>query len=739
MGVLRVVRLNQPFRLAFVLVFFSLALSGCVVGDFLGAYFNTYYNASSLFSQAEEDIWGQPDTRLSGHNLLLPLNISAAAKTKLTTVVEKCSKLLQDHPDSKFVDDALLMIGKAFFYQGDFTGAERKFKELLTTYPKSGLVMEARVWMAYAQYKGNNLDNAETSAKQVFDDAKQAGDSENQAYAALLLGRIHGDRLDYPGSCSYYEIAGQEGGNADIRASAYLVAGDMFIAGSDSAQAYTMYVKAEKESKNYLNTFRALLGQATTLSRLGRGDDAITLLMQMRRNQNYKENWGQVDVEIGNVYRRMGRYPEAIEQFEYVDTAYAKSDWASAADYHLGRLWERVYGNFDSAKVAYSKGRAGNAQSTIAPLLAARYDLMLRYVTYRNSILLNDSLLEEARMASLRPDTSKVSVSATDSLHVSLEDTLHRPADSLRAGTKPAAAPVPVDTLHARLAFAINELATMFYTGLSLPDSAVAWFDTLLTRYPSGANTPRAWYVIARVTAARDSVNGKNVADSLYRLIVQKYPQSGFSVEARRILGLPPLVATVDSAEVDYHAGEDLLLKGEYQSAIDTLRTIPKDYPRSPFASRAQFAVGWLYEEKLFLGDSALASYRKLIKEYPSSTYAAIARPKVEAAEQELRKAQEQAAQEAKQKAAEEAKQKAAEAAKSQSAEEVPLKPGEQGKPALPPGTPLPRPVEPADSLEHRAFIRGKLGPAPEVPDTVKTPFPKPPGADSAAVHQGPQ
>ncbi len=743
MGVARVARFIPPSRLPLVLLLTAVAFSGCVVGDFLGAYFNTYYNAQTLFSQAEEEIWSQNDTKLSGHNLLLDLNIPASSKTKLTTVVEKCSKLLQDHPDSKFVDDALLMIGKAFFYQGDFTRAERKFKELLTTYPTSSLGTETRVWMAYAEFKENNLDNAEATAKQLLEDAKKDGDHENEAYAALLLGRIRASRLDYVGSSDYYQIAGAEGGNADLRTSAYLLAGDMYIAGADSERAYTMYIKAENESRNYLNTYLAQLGEATTLSRLGRGTSAIGLLTSMRGNTNYKEFWGQVDVETGNAYRRMGNYAEAIQQYHYVDTAYARSDWATAADYHLGRLWEEVYGDFDSARVAYTRGRAGNAQSTIATRLAARYDLMTRYATYRRAIQLNDSLLQAGVAAPEKQDSAAVNA-RVDSVRERQVESDRRVPDTSRAGTKPIFAPVSPDTLNARLAFAINELASLFYAGLSLPDSAVAWFDTLLTRYPGSPNTPRAWYVIAQVTSARDSIGGAGVADSLYRCIIRDYPQSMFASAARKILGLPTVAAVVDSAELGYHQGEELLLKGDYQIAIDTLRAVSRGYPRSPYASRAQFAVGWLYEEKLQQGDSALAAYRRLIKEYPSSPYAAIVRPKVDAADQEIRNAEQKAADEAKQKAAEEAKQKAAGEAKAGPGEGTQAKgvaPGKPGEPSNfpPPPTSVKPAGEPADSSEVPRFVRGRLGRAVEVPDTVKPISPKPPGADTVNVHQGPQ
>ena len=161
---------NHPPYIALTAVAFliSLCFCSCFVGDFLGAYFNTYYNAQKLFSEAEDDIWSSPETKTSGRNLLLTLNASSAAKQKFTSVIEKCSKLLQYHPESKLVDDALLMVGKAYFYQADYARAERKFQELIDTYPKSALLPQARMLMAYSYYKAGNVDTALALEKAPF-------------------------------------------------------------------------------------------------------------------------------------------------------------------------------------------------------------------------------------------------------------------------------------------------------------------------------------------------------------------------------------------------------------------------------------------------------------------------------------------------------------------------------------------------------------------------------------------
>ncbi len=100
------------------------------------SYFNTYYNAQRLYGEAEDEVWSLPDLQKMGRNYYLAqFNISQTTRGKFTQVVEKCSKLLQYHPNSSFVDDALIMIGMSYFYEGENLQAERKFRELIDGYP----------------------------------------------------------------------------------------------------------------------------------------------------------------------------------------------------------------------------------------------------------------------------------------------------------------------------------------------------------------------------------------------------------------------------------------------------------------------------------------------------------------------------------------------------------------------------------------------------------------------------
>lgn len=118
-----------------------LLLNGC-------AYFNTFYNAEHYYESGVQ-----------------PLEDGGSVnKALLDKSIEKSSKILQFHPKSKYVDDALLLIGKSYMYTGEYTKAIRKFSELIDYFPNSEYFEECMFYMG----KTYLLQEDKEVAKTIF-------------------------------------------------------------------------------------------------------------------------------------------------------------------------------------------------------------------------------------------------------------------------------------------------------------------------------------------------------------------------------------------------------------------------------------------------------------------------------------------------------------------------------------------------------------------------------------------
>ena len=79
------------------------------------------------------------------------------------------------------------------------------------------------------------------------------------------------------------------------------------------------------------------------------------------------------------------------------------------------------------------------------------------------------------------------------------------------------------------------------------------------------------------------------------------------------------------------------MVRGDSTGAAEGFKKLARQYPASPLASRALYAAGWIYENRLSNRDSALASYAKLVALYPGSLYAARIASKMAEVNQKLK------------------------------------------------------------------------------------------------------
>jgi len=111
------------------------------------AYFNTFYNAKYYFGKG---------TRATKKNISDKLSSEERASYK--KAIEKSEKLITLYPKSKYVDDALLIMGESHFYLKQFYKAKERLLKLKEHFPDSKLSFDANLWLgkiAIAEEKYN--------------------------------------------------------------------------------------------------------------------------------------------------------------------------------------------------------------------------------------------------------------------------------------------------------------------------------------------------------------------------------------------------------------------------------------------------------------------------------------------------------------------------------------------------------------------------------------------------------
>ncbi|MGA9363072.1 MAG: tetratricopeptide repeat protein [Bacteroidota bacterium] len=684
--------LRHNWLLALLLAMSS--LSGCFVSDFVSrrydnsvAYFNTYYNATRLFDDAVLEIQTTEQTQKS-KGLPPQKEISPTAKQKLTSVIEKCSKLLQYHPTSKWVADALMLIGESYYYMGDYLKADRKFAELVAQFPESNRFLEARLWLGKSLRRSGQLEPATRELSAVADAASAASEKAIAAQAWLELGEIYTDKEAYDGAIKAYQDLIDKSDYDELKAEAQFRLAQLDEKASDYQKAADAFRKVLDFDPDPYLRYQSRFRYAVNKERLKNYDEALRFLYALLNERSNTDFYPEIKLEIANALNASGELENAIEAYAIVDTTYRKTDVAAKGYFQLGFLYEKTLHNYAAAETNYVRASTEFATSEVAPLGREHGENLRRYLLSRRMITESDSsLVTEMKRLEKGRDTAKVH--QPDSLKAEQQDSLkvHRPdslkaqqpdsfkvqqpgfvrmqrpdslkvqqldslkvqrpdslSDSLAVKLRPpwqlhtelwdsTAISPTIRALKLQLAKQAYDLAVLFFLDLDEPDSALYWCEKTTSLSADSDLSSRGLYTLAEIHRTINSANRASV-DSLYKKIISEYPNTEYGREAQRILGVDVKKVAVDSAGAVYRRGEQLLGENRPGEAINTFQTIVREFPTSPYSPKSQYAIGWIYENVEDKPDSAAASYRTLANRYPTSTYANAVMPMLAARDQ---------------------------------------------------------------------------------------------------------
>ena len=185
-------------------------------------------------------------------------------------------------------------------------------------------------------------------------------------------------------------------------------------------------------------------------------------------------------------------------------------------------------------------------------------------------------------------------------------------------GNPPKRLSISIDSAKTIISKDNLELGNLFLTDLNVPDSAFFLYQQNLEKYSETSYYPNTLYAIGSYYLTIDE---KEKADSLFRIIYENYKDKNIVNAAANKLNLPLIDLNYDPAKEIYASAEGYMLETDYSRSIDKFWSIYKEYPKSPLAPKALYASAFILEDNLFLLDSAASVYDTLIAKYPTTPY----------------------------------------------------------------------------------------------------------------------
>lgn len=332
-------------------------LGGCRTGSPLHdryndfrAYYNAYYNASRVMEEGERQL-DRPDQALDRTRFVSIFPEGTGGRTtQFSEAVEKSSELLRNRATSKWADDALFIIGKAYFYQENVVGAEQKFRETIQLAEARGndrLADEARLWL------GRTLGLAQRyeEGAAVLQDrlALAEGNRQDQARLRLILGELFARAERYAEAATALRAGIPDERDADTAARALLLLGQVEEQRGQFDAAADAYRDAAGRQPAYELGYAANLNRALVLALdADRQSEGLDLIRRMRRDDKNYQHRAEVELAYGRILAAAGQEEEALTSMRDVlyDPLLQGSALRGEAHVRLAEFYRDVRGDF---------------------------------------------------------------------------------------------------------------------------------------------------------------------------------------------------------------------------------------------------------------------------------------------------------------------------------------------------------------------------------------------------------
>jgi TolA-binding protein len=365
-----------------LLLFLLILIPACSVWENFTTYFNLYYNANELFQKVEKQILDQKKDLFSIEAPVIP----PAANADVQKVIEKCSKILQFSPNSSYVDDALMMLGKSFYYQKNYLKSRKKFEELLASKPDSKYVLESRLWIGKCEMRLRNYTEGLTILREVRGIAIEE-DEEVVIREAYIEEIVYRKTIgDIPAAIhiasEYLEISDDNRINAEL----WYEVGNLNTQIDELESAVIAYRNVLNFSPSYEIEVAARLRLGNALRETGNEEESYSIFKSMRAENKYSDKYADIDLELGITENYLGNYEDAIRTLTVVDTTYKNTPYAGAAKFEIASVYEKRLKLLDSAAVYYQKASTSALPKEYISPAKDKNRLFSRYVSIRSDL-----------------------------------------------------------------------------------------------------------------------------------------------------------------------------------------------------------------------------------------------------------------------------------------------------------------------------------------------------------------
>ncbi len=622
---------------------FLFVAAGCGSASFIGrrydnftSYYNTFYNAEQSYEtgvQAMEST-EQPIDRMQ-YLAIFGGPPRSGGNVNFQNAIEKSTDILIDHPRSKWVDDALMLIGKSYFYQENYVGAEQKFREVIAF--ESGLEEEARIWLARTLMAVRSYEAAAQHLASSLE--REDAPRRSRAQLRLALGELFVKQGDFDKAAEQLAAALPDVRSKEFRAKGAFLLGQAYEALERYEDAVEVYALVRKERPPYELDYAASLSMVRVQGMHLDGAAALEALRRMDRDDKHYDRRAELAYVRGRIYQAQGLFHDALATYDHILYEEENRDQTirGLTHYALAELHRDVFrdyplasAHFDTARTAlsaFSDSKSGSAVQYAPEAVTdaeRQADMFGDFAEVRARIARMDSLLA---LGSLSEEAFDERIRALQEQKAEELEEERRRAEQLQAerGFRDAASRTGgIGTGGSSSAANVGEAGFLYHRDRTRVQEARMNFVARWGERPHVPGWRRMEAVSSALSAREERDSGDDATapeDEMGDMDMFALPYVDVSDVPRDSLSQAEMEE--ERALARYELGNALFLSMDKpDSAAVWYRMVIEENADAEVAQRAFYALA---EVQRSLGDTVRAQgiYRQVLADYPDSDFAA--------------------------------------------------------------------------------------------------------------------